>query len=217
LSISEPPGGCDFPVDPDLDAQVVQPIWQPDPDALVQLSAYSGDADCAPFRIADIPGRKVVTRDGARRLLTVFIGNDVLRMALNAPLKEGGAAAYIIPFGPRAVLHWRAVARQIAVIDRAISGRPATPARRPTRDALVEMHTLQALDGKLVGASTREIACAIFGARRVREQYHPDSDLRGKVRAWVQRGRDRMQGGYRALLREPGRNHDARTRASRST
>ncbi|WP_352753169.1 DUF2285 domain-containing protein [Mesorhizobium sp. M0204] len=60
---------------------------------------------------------------------------------------------------------------------------------------------LQALDGSLAGASHQEIAIALFGRRRVEEDWsHPGSHLRDQVRRAIQRGRYLMGGGYRQFL-----------------
>lgn len=60
---------------------------------------------------------------------------------------------------------------------------------------------LQALDGSLAGASHQEIAIALFGRRRVEEDWaHPGGHLRDQVRRAIQRGRYLMGGGYRQFL-----------------
>ncbi|ESZ23270.1 DUF2285 domain-containing protein [Mesorhizobium sp. L2C067A000] len=61
---------------------------------------------------------------------------------------------------------------------------------------------LQALDGSLAGASHQEVAIALFGSRRVEEDWrHPGGHLRDQVRRAIQRGRFLMGGGYRQFLR----------------
>jgi hypothetical protein len=70
----------------------------------------------------------------------------------------------------------------------------------PTREAIVQMRTLQALDGALLGASHRAIAAALFGQKEGGLHWHADGDMRARVRHLVRRGRALMDGGYRALL-----------------
>jgi hypothetical protein len=70
---------------------------------------------------------------------------------------------------------------------------------RPTLAALLELHTLQALDAALAGASLREIAEGLFGADAVAADWHADGDLRARVRRLVRRGDALMRGGYRRL------------------
>ncbi|HCV38826.1 MAG TPA: hypothetical protein DGQ94_08935, partial [Pseudomonas sp.] len=81
---------------------------------------------------------------------------------------------------------------------------PAAAARsRPTSAAVLELHTLQALDGTLAGASLREIAEGLFGADAVVADWHADSALRARVRRLVRRGEALMRGGYRRLAQLP--------------
>lgn len=72
---------------------------------------------------------------------------------------------------------------------------------RPSRLAQL----LQALDGSLAGASYREIATAVFGERRVREDWGRTSSLRDATIYLVQSADALMAGGYRGLLRPPKR------------
>ena len=77
---------------------------------------------------------------------------------------------------------------------------PAATARpRPTPTALQELHTLQALDATLAGASLREVAEGLFGAEAVVAGWHADGGLRSRVRRLVRRGLALMRGGYRRL------------------
>jgi hypothetical protein len=69
-----------------------------------------------------------------------------------------------------------------------------------TREAIVHMRTLQALDGVLFNASYRAIAAALFGYKEGVLRWHADGDVRARVRHLVRRGRTLMDGGYRALL-----------------
>jgi hypothetical protein len=73
---------------------------------------------------------------------------------------------------------------------------------RPTPAALLELHTLQALDATLAGASLREVAEGLFGADAVADWYS-DGGLRSKVRRLVRRGDALMRGGYRRLAQLP--------------
>lgn len=62
--------------------------------------------------------------------------------------------------------------------------------------------TLRALDGRMAGASTREIAAALFGSERI--PAGPEwkaHDLRSRAKRLVASGFALMSGGYRELLR----------------
>ena len=73
---------------------------------------------------------------------------------------------------------------------------------RPSHSALLELHTLQALDATLAGASLREVGEGLFGADAVADWYS-DGGLRSKVRRLVRRGDALMRGGYRRLAQLP--------------
>lgn len=61
---------------------------------------------------------------------------------------------------------------------------------------------VQALDGRLAAASYREIAIALFGARRVNADWSdPRNHLLDRVRRAVRRGKFLMRGGYLDFLR----------------
>lgn len=62
--------------------------------------------------------------------------------------------------------------------------------------------SLCVLDGRLAGASYRDIAVALFGRDRVNEDWNASGDhLKNRIRRAAQRGIFLMQGGYRALLK----------------
>jgi hypothetical protein len=96
---------------------------------------------------------------------------------------------------------WAIISALMRLPDR--KGRRADNARKslyPTREAIVQMRTLQALDGALLGASHRDIAAALFGYKEGVLRWHADGDVRARVRHLVRRGRSLMNGGYLALL-----------------
>lgn len=68
---------------------------------------------------------------------------------------------------------------------------------------LMELYTLQALDGTLAGASLRTVADALYGPDAVTAAWHADGDLRARVRRLVQRGKRLMCGDYRRLAQLP--------------
>ncbi|WP_394890376.1 DUF2285 domain-containing protein [Mesorhizobium sp. AaZ16] len=81
------------------------------------------------------------------------------------------------------------------------SGRLAAASFPPEPRGRRLRNVLQALDGSLAGASHQEIAIALFGRRRVEQDWsHPGGHLRDQVRRAVRRGRYLMGGGYRQFL-----------------
>jgi hypothetical protein len=102
-----------------------------------------------------------------------------------------------MPCGRHCVL--RAELNKLAV---APIGTPTAAARpRPAPTALQELHTLQALDANLAGASLREVAEGLFGTDAVVKGWYADGGLRSRVRRLVRRGLTLMRGGYRRLAR----------------
>jgi hypothetical protein len=64
---------------------------------------------------------------------------------------------------------------------------------------------LRALDGRLDGATHREIAAALFGANAVPERDWISHELRDRTARLVRLGIAMMNGGYRRLLLHPYR------------
>jgi hypothetical protein len=114
-----------------------------------------------------------------------------LRFALAPGLEDGMAVAYAQRGGPAAPVRGHARGATLAA---------TTP--RPPPSALLELHTLQALDATLAGASLRDVGEGLFGADAVADWYS-DGGLRSKVRRLVRRGDALMRGGYRRLAQLP--------------
>ena len=51
-----------------------------------------------------------------------------------------------------------------------------------------------ALAGVLNGKTTRAIAADLFGAERVRDEWHPDGALRAGARYWIDKARPLVNG-----------------------
>ena len=174
--------------DPALDARDAHPAWLPGHGAVVQLYP---DADPPPdanvFDVWRIPGHKQLIHDGKGLALIARSPGHCLRFVLAPGLEDG-----------------MAVAR--AHRGRGTTHAPDTPAPmarpRPPPAALLELHTLQALDATLAGASLRDVAEGLFGVDAAAGWYS-DGGLRSKVRRLVRRGDALMRGGYRRLAQLP--------------
>ena len=179
--------------DPALDARDAHPAWLPGHAGVVQLYA---DADPPPdataFAFWRIPGHKQLIHDGKGLALIVRSPGHCLRFALAHGLEDGMAVAYAHRGGAAAPARGHAPGAALA------DTKP-----RPTPAALLELHTLQALDATLAGASLREVAEGLFGADAVAADWHADGDLRARVRRLVRRGDALMRGGYRRLAQLP--------------
>jgi len=187
--------------DPAWDARDAHPAWFPDHDSVFQ---FYPDADPPPgaavFAFWRIPGHKCLIHDGKRLVLLVRWPGGGLRLALAPGLADGMAYVHVIRACASASTLQRMLTTRQA--QRAATGEaaPAASARsRPTPAALLELHTLQALDATLAGASLRETAAGLFGADRVAESWYADGGLRSRVRRLVRRGQTLMHGGYRRL------------------
>ncbi|WP_323026664.1 DUF2285 domain-containing protein [Castellaniella sp.] len=178
--------------DPALDARDAHPAWLPGHAAMVQLYPDEDPPpDASIFAFWRIHGHKQLLHDGRRLALIARSPGHCLRFALAPGLEDGMAVAYAHRGGTAAPVRGHAPGVTFA----------ATP--RPTPSALLELHTLQALDATLAGASLREVAEGLFGADVVAADWHADGDLRARVRRLVRRGDALMRGGYRHLAQLP--------------
>ncbi len=106
--------------------------------------------------------------------------------------------AIIIPLDADALDRIEAATRLL----RALQGRSVPPDRRLTRQQLRRArHMLQAVDGRMNGASYREIASVIFGRERVADEPWKTSALRDATMDLVRDAFAMIAGGYRTLLR----------------
>ena len=170
--------------DPALDAREAYPAWVPGHDAVVQLYPDADPPqDATTFAFWRIPGHKQLLHDGKGLMLIARSPGHWQRFVLAPGLEDGMAVAH-------------------AYSGRGVTHAPDTPAPmarpRPPPAALLELHTLQALDATLAGASSRDVAEGLFGADAVVDWYS-DGGLRSKVRRLARRGDALMRGGYRRL------------------
>ena len=167
--------------DPDLDARDAHPAWLPGHASVVQLYPDADPpADAAVFAFWSVPGHKQLLHDGKSLALIARSPGHCQRYALAPGLEDGVAVAHAYRGGAAARV------------------RGPIPGARPSPSALLELHTLQALDAALAGASLHQIAEGLFGEDAAADWYS-DGGLRSKVRRLVQRGEALMRGGYRRL------------------
>ena len=190
---------------PTLDARDAHPVWFPDHDAVLQLHP---DADPPPkavaFTLWQLPGRKHLIHDGQRLLLVSRWAGGCLRFALAPDLADGMAYAYAVRASDASQAHCQALSASLKQLATATGTSLVAGTRpRPSLTSLLELHTLQALDATLAGASLREVAEGLFGTDTVAADWHADSALRARVRRLVRRGNRLMQSGYRHLAQLP--------------
>jgi hypothetical protein len=94
---------------------------------------------------------------------------------------------------------------RIDAIERLLRALLARSVARDTRltpqQKLRQRQMLQATDGRMNGASIREIAAVLFGVERVAAEHWPTSTLRVTTSVLVSDGMAMIAGGYRSLLR----------------
>lgn len=183
--------------DPSLDARIAQPAWINDPINQTRLTADS-QPTANSFSIWKLPGRKRLTHDGSRLLITGRAGGRKLRMALEDNVHEGAPFAYLVSASNSTPTRWRAIEQQRELI--ALKSCGASLAS-PDRIALMHMRSIQALDGRHAGASQRAIAEVLFGVDAVTERWVQDGELRAQVRHLLRRGEEHLQQQYLQLLR----------------
>jgi hypothetical protein len=142
----------------------------------------------------------IVAQDNGECLIK--IGSDVFRARLLGDVAAGQISA-VLPIDDLFDVRL-AAARRLWL---ALSGSkvPPSPAHltKQRRDRFVL--ALRALDGRVAGASYRDIATILFGAKRVEGRGWKTHELRSRTIGLCTLGRDMMDGGYRQLLVYPYR------------
>ena len=190
--------------DPNLDARDAHPAWFPDHDTVVQLYPDADPPPTAlPFEFWRIPGHKQLIHDGRRLVLVARLPGCCLRLALAPALDEGMAYVHAFRACQSPCARYHSFAGELDKLAAARAGPAVAVKRRPSQTMLLELHTLQALDGTLAGASLRTVADVLYGPDAVAADWHADGPLRARVRRLVHRGRKLMCGGYRRLAQLP--------------
>lgn len=189
--------------DPALDARDAHPAWLPGNPCTAQLHP---DIDPPPnavaFELWRVPGHKHLVHDGRRLMLATHWPGCCLRLTLAPSLEDGMAYVYAIRSCYMACARHCTLRAELDKLTVATQGTPAAVARpRPAPTALQELHSLQALDATLAGASLREVAEGLFGTDAIVHGWYADGGLRSRVRRLVRRGLTLMRGGYRRLAR----------------
>ena len=187
---------------PSLDARTAQPMWDQVPEGQLRIVPLEDDTLSRTFSLWTVPGRKMLCHDGSRLRLTVEIHGTRAHIAIHPALQSGDRFG----FGFSSATPLPQQASRVEAAVRVVSGDHGTGAVHAVRrEALVHMNILQALDATHAKASQREAARTLFGPSEVTRHWHPDSDLRAKIRHYLQRGRALMRSDYLGLLYPSGR------------
>ena len=134
-------------------------------------------------------------QDGLHHLLEVG-GQRRLHLLHSDPSADAQAA--VVPLDQDGFARLDAVFRLLAQLH----GRVVPADKRLTRQKrLRSKRMLQAFDGRLAGASQREIAEVVFRLSRVSRDEWQSAPERFAVMALLRDARNMVEGGYRALLR----------------
>jgi hypothetical protein len=191
--------GCDFAARTDTRSPD-KVLWAPDAvPSIIALTSLPPDLADPRFRLPLSALDAVFKGEGAARL--VERKGAVLRVHID----EAGAQppAVLLPLDQLFDIRAAAAIR----LWRGLIGRdpgPNTAAlSKARRDRLIL--ALRALDGRLEGASYREIAAVLFGAKAIPGSGWKSHDLRDRTIRLVRFGVDMMNADYRLLLLHPYR------------
>lgn len=130
--------------------------------------------------------------------LVLEIGGQTIRLLRVAGVPPETPLAALVPLDPDGFDRTEAIDRLL----RALLGRAVPDDRRLTpQQKRRHRHMLQATDGRMNGATYRDIAGVIFGVDRVASEPWKTSALRDATTALVKDGIAMVAGGYRTLLR----------------
>jgi hypothetical protein len=198
-----PTGGCGFLEDPTLDSRSAHPCWRPDPPAVIRIEPDDRDANGTRFSLWTIPGSKRLAHDGTRLRLCAELSAIPVRLSIASAVQDDAPFAFAIPAATDMRVAWGNASRLTTCLSEPQASSQRRVTLPPTRNALLHMRALQALDGALAGASHRDIGVALFGVEAINQRWDPDSELRAQVRHLIRRARALMTAGYRELIRSP--------------
>ncbi len=169
---------------------------------VIRLNAQrrTGNEGTAPFTLADFKVNRmaVIGVDEVPLVLMKGVG-------VHVALEIRGLPVLTAPFAPVFELHGLGdVSAQFELLKRL--KRFTEPGHRTIQTPLFASderlhHALIALDESLKGKTYRQIAIAIFGEKKVAEEWHGHSQyLKDRTRRLVAKGTELMKGGYRDLL-----------------
>lgn len=186
-------GGCDFPVDPELDAPDAPVFWNPeDAPAVAQfiaplptnLPSASPTRIVRPAQTRSEAGLKWARLDNGTALVGAVDDRDRKPFGILLPLDDDWPIRLAAADGLRR-----------ALIDRTAD----PPLSRQRRDRL--KRALRCVDARRAGASYREVAAVYFGARRLSAEPWKTSSLKAQIVRLAAYGQNMIDRGYRDLLR----------------
>lgn len=125
-------------------------------------------------------------------------GKSPIRLVRLAGISAEAQIAALVPLDTDGFDRIDAIERLL----RALLGRSVPDdARLTPQQKARQRQMLQATDGRMNGATIREIAKVVFGEDRIAAEHWPTSTLRVTTSVLIRDGMAMIAGGYRALLR----------------
>lgn len=175
-------------------------IWSAEADTsavlLAQMPALLPTVDNFYSELRE-PAARADEDEGGRHFL-FKAGGQAIRIVQLAGVPPETPLAALVPLDPDGFDRTEAIERLL----RALLGRTVPDDRRLTpQQKRRQRHMLQATDGRINGATYRDIAGVIFGVDRIASEPWKTSALRDATTALVKDGLAMINGGYRTLLR----------------
>jgi hypothetical protein len=143
------------------------------------------------------PGAVAEHRSADGLHLLLHDGRSTHRLWLPDPAARGTAVDAALSLDVTTPLRAEATLRFWRLLR---DGRPQAPPILPTQRRARLVASLRAVDGRLEGASYREIAEALFGRGRVDQESWKTSSIRDRTIRLVRGGVALVRGGYHRLL-----------------
>jgi len=177
-------------------------VWSAEADTstvlLAQMPALMPTVDNFYSELREPAARADEDEDEDGRHFLFKAGGQTIRIVLLAGVPPETPLAALVPLDPDGFDRTEAIERLL----RALRGRAVPDDRRLTpQQKRRQRHMLQATDGRMNGATYRDIAGVIFGVDRVASEHWKTSALRDATTALVKDGMAMIAGGYRTLLR----------------
>lgn len=195
LTTGSSAGGCDFPARPGRSALQQQVVWSPQSDpAVLFLTARPSFLPSSSNSLAD---RFAAGRDGPEGAYAGLPEHD-LQLLFLPGISAHDQLAAVVPIDDDILDRIDALTR----LARAWLQRPPLRDTRMTAEQRRRFRLkLRAADGRMNGATYRDIAIAIYGAARIDTDPWKTSPLRDAVIAFAEAGLALIDGGYLHLLR----------------
>jgi len=192
-------GGCDFFENPETDSRSATPVWTPVPPSVAQLATEGASPKSSTFSLWLMPRPRAMLHDGHSIHIRVESECHPIELTIPSELADGHPFSFRVAPGAFQRLNWLAARR----VNEILTGSRLIAAKgtvfRPSRTAVTHMRMIQTLDGRLAGASHRDIAAVIFGDHAIHRSWSADGELRAQIRYLVRRSAELASGGYRHL------------------